>query len=102
MKFNEKKFLENILLVKSSSTQRTEGALNPNFRASGFFESLKHNKQDLRIIEFENQVWNSLHKLAVWKGELILILGSKIHNLWTNFYLRTKISLKIQPEIQKS
>ena len=38
----------------------------------------------------------------VWKGELILIFGSKIHNLWTIFYCRTKISLKIQPEIQKS
>ena len=68
----------------------------------GFFESLKHAKQDLSIIEFENQVWNSLHKLVVWKGELILIFGSKIHNLWTIFYRRTKISLKIQPEIQKS
>ena len=39
----------------------------------GFFESLKHTKQVLRIIEFENQVWNSLHKLVVWKGGLILI-----------------------------
>ena len=67
----------------------------------GFFESLKHAKQDLSIIEFENQVWNSLHKLVVWKGELILIFGSKIHNFWTIFYRRTKISLKIQPEIQK-
>ena len=70
-------------------------------RIEDFFESLKHTKQDLRIIEFENQVWNSLHKLVVRKGELILIFESKIHNFWTIFYRRTKISLKISPEIQK-
>ena len=87
-------------------TQRTEGGLNLNFQAhpyeeSGFFESLKHTKQDLSIIEFKNQVWNLLHKLLVLIGELILILGSKIHNFFTIFWCRTKISLKIQPEIQK-
>ena len=91
---------------KVSTTRRTGGGINLNFLIAsiwgGFFEALKHAKQDFSIIEFENQVWNSLHKLVVWKGELILILGSKIHNLWTIFYRRTKISLKIQPEIQKS
>ena len=45
---------------------------------------------------------NSLHKVVVWKGELILIFVSKIHNLRTIFYRRTKFSLKIQPEIQKN
>ena len=34
-------------------------------------------------------------------GEVILMLGSKIHNIFTIFWRRTKISLKIQPEIQK-
>ena len=33
-------------------------------------------------------------------GELILILGSKIHNFLTIFCRRTKISLEIQPEIK--
>ena len=65
------------------------------------FESLKHTKRDFSIIEFKNPVSNLLHKLLVFIGELILILGPKIHNLWTIFYRRTKISLKIQPEIQK-
>ena len=60
-----------------------------------------YTKQDLSIIEFKNQVWNLLHKLVAQKGELILILGSKINNFWTIFLHRTKISLKILPEIQK-
>ena len=34
-------------------------------------------------------------------GELILILGSKIHNLLTIFCRLTKISLKIPQEIKK-
>ena len=34
-------------------------------------------------------------------GELILILESEIHKFFTIFGRRTKISLKIQPEIQK-
>ena len=55
----------------------------------------------MRIIEFKNQILNLLHKLVVQKEELILILGSKIHNFWTLFWCRTKILLKIQPEIQK-
>ena len=42
------------------------------------------------------------HKLLVLRGELILILGSKIHNFFTIFWCHTKISLKIQQEIQKS
>ena len=67
----------------------------------GFFESLKHAKQDLSIIEFENRFLNSLHKLVVWKGEPILILGSNLNNLLTITLCSTKISLKIQTEIQK-
>ena len=50
-----------------------------------FFESLKHTKQDFSIIEFKNQVSNLLRNLLILIWELILILGSKIHNFWTIF-----------------
>ena len=76
--------------------QGSGGRHNLNFQASirgGFFEFLKHAKQDLSIIEFKNQVWNLLHKLEVWKGEFILILGSKIHNFLTLF-LRSQNSAR--------
>ena len=69
----------------TSDTQRTEG----------------HTKQDFSILEFKNQVSNSLHKLLVLIGELILILGSKVHSFLVIFCRIAKISLKIQPEIQK-
>ena len=70
------------------------GRVNLNFLVCpyGFFESLIHAKQD--------QLWILLHKLVVCRGYLILILGSKIHNFWTIFWCCTKISHKIQPEIQ--
>ena len=62
----------------------------------GFFESLKHTKrtkQDLSIIEFKNKVWNLLPKLLVLTGELILILGSKIHNFLPFFAVAPKFHL---------
>ena len=49
--------------------------------------------------DIQNQVWNLLHKLVVQKGELILISGSKATIFFIIFCRRTKISLKIQPEI---
>ena len=74
------------LFLKNTMTQHTEEGLNLN---------LKHTKQDSSIIEFKNHVGKFLILIEV----LILILGSKIHNFLWKIFCRTKISLKIQPEI---
>ena len=47
--------------IQALWARRTGGRVNLNFLAppyawGGFFESLKHAKQDLSIIEFKNQV----------------------------------------------
>ena len=54
---------------------------------------------NLSIIEFKNQVWNLLHNLLVLIGELILILGSKIHNFLAIFGVAPKFHSKLNQKL---
>ena len=44
--------------------------------------------------------WNSLHKLVVWKGELILIFGSKITNFGPFFTIAPKFHSKFSQKFK--